>query len=119
MTDAGYNMVLACYKLEGDGFLAPICFDIIEDLRLHGERITGRHPGHEQRAPLTMEISYELEPGDAVRRAVLFNETISKAESAFDKLDYDIRKKLDVQMRVMRAARLFGYSFIAVIPIGA
>ena len=43
MEDGASPLVFSTYKLEGDDFLAPIAYDILEEVRNKGKIVTGRN----------------------------------------------------------------------------
>lgn len=118
--DAGKPIVCFCYAMEGDGFLAPICYDLIMSVVEHGKLVTGRF---NQLAPvlpvsrlLQIEILKSLPlPTDQAAREMKLREVVLKSHPMFDKVNEDTRVggRLFSQLQLMRAARLFNFPYVA------
>ena len=77
--DAAQPLVLACYKLEGDDFLAVIAYDLWEATREKGRIVTGRVLGQAAAAPTVRTICQEMEPLNIQAQDALFNYTMKKS----------------------------------------
>lgn len=117
--DAMLPLISMCYAVEGDGFTAPFVFEMWKKLCLHLESCNNWRNRH-SRAPNVAEKCIELVgDNDVIRQEMLFNHTMRKAHIVFQKLEMDNRGRIESQMRIFRACRLFNYSFIATTPLEA
>ena len=115
--DAASPLVCFFYEMEGDGFLAPICYDLRTAVVEHEKRTTGRfNPLGPPLKPVCPLLEAEILkglplPADQARRDALLIEVASKAHLMFDKVNDDTRVggRLFGQSQLMRAARLFNF----------
>jgi hypothetical protein len=110
--DMGRPLVLMCYGLEGNGFLAPLTFDVWNAVLAHFDKVSDFNDAVEKAPTLAATVA-AIHPNDIIAQAADFNATMQKARPVWAKLQDDNLGRLGDQMRVFRLCRLFNYDFVA------
>ena len=85
-----------------------------------GKIVTGRSMiGAPPIAPHVTAVCQELQPVNLDIQRTLFRQTVAKANDVFNKLEFDTRDRLAVQLRIFETCRMFNFVFIAHLPIAA
>ena len=110
--------VKMCYLLEGDGFLAPLVFDLVQSIQAKYAFITNEALPRSVRSPLLWETICEFHHAPVLRNTS-FDTTMVKMLPAFHKLlaDIDINGRLNSTWAIFRGCRLLDYRFTAAKPI--
>ena len=120
LRDAAYPLVAACYALEGDGFLAPFAFDVLEHIQRIGRECTRNDiPFHENHSLTHLIAAAEGIHDDIGERNEAMRRTAAKARPVYNKLDEDLYHRVGGEFLTFRACRLLQPNFIANNNIGA
>lgn len=116
IVDVGERLAVACYNLEGDGFLAPYAFDTFQEMLSLGDMYTARGENADDlpQLPKVEALLAQMFPHNQQQQRELLLATARKAEACFDKVRDDFTYRLQGEMSLYRGCRLLQPYFVAV-----